>query len=168
MSDTQAAAELRTSLMGGAARPSAANTANVKYSQGTTTPVQPPAEPLAAVDPRGTVDLTPDQALVTRAEAKIDGRTKKPACSNSKVHLMYGRGGGKSKRQSGGGKRGSKSGSKRSSGKAGKKGGKVKGKKGSKSTKGTKGTKGAKSRSKAGRSSKAAKGKGKKAKKSKK
>ena len=154
-------ADLKTTLMGGRARPSTAGTSSVRYSQGTTTPAQPPAEPLAAVDNHGVVELTPDQALVTRAEAKIDNRAKKPACSNTKVHLMYGRGGGKSKRKSGGGKGGSgknKGGSKRSSGKAGKKGKKGAGKK-----KGAKGSK-----SKAGRAKKTSKSKGKKAGKAKK
>ena len=90
--------DLKTSLMGSKGHDSAHDkNVAVKYSQGTTTPVNPPTEPLAAVDAHGVTELTPDQAMVNRTEAKIHTEAKRRKCSNTKAHLMYGRGGGKSK-----------------------------------------------------------------------
>ena len=154
--------DLKTSLMGGNGRASAAasSTSGVKYSQGTTTPAQPPSEPLAAMDTHASATLTPDQAMVNRTEAKLSSSaSRKRACSDTKAHLIYGRGGSKTK---GGKKRKSGSGSsggKRSNGGKGKKGSKKTGAKGGKKGKGTKGTRGKGSKSKSSKTKKSVKGK---------
>ena len=145
-------AGLKTSLMGGNGPSQPPHGSGVKYSQGTTTPVNPPAEPLAAVDVHGVTELTPDQAAVTRTEAKINTQAKKRKCSNTKVHLMYGRGGGKGKASK------SKSKSKSGKSKSGKSGS-SKSKKGKQRAAGKGGKKG---RAKGGKSAKAKSGKSKK------